>query len=73
MKWLNEKIEKNGKDIEFIRKTYKYIFDELSNSWEFFTNEELDEKHDFKIVYKIETWKDYAIHDDDNIKRILKI
>lgn len=73
MDWLNEKIEKNGKNIEFIRKTYKFLFQELCDEWEFKDNTEKDDKHDFKICYKTETWKMYAIHEDDDWKKMLKI
>lgn len=70
---LEQKIEKYGKDIEFIRYVYKWMFTELVNAWEYFDNTEPDDKHDFKLCYKTETWKMYAIHEDDDVKKMLKI
>lgn len=73
MDWLNSKIEKNGKDIEFIRKTYRFLFQELCDEWETLNPVDDDDKHDDKICCKTETWKMYAIHENDDWKKMLKI
>lgn len=70
---LNNKIKTQEKDIKLIRNTYSNIFRNLCDSWEFFSNIEEDNKHDFKICYNIQTWKMYAIHEDDEYKRFIKI
>lgn len=73
MSFLNNKIKNKEKDINLIRNAYSNIFKSLCDSWEFFSNTEEDNKHDFKICYNIQTWKMYAIHEDDDYKRFIKI
>lgn len=71
MKILEKKINKKGKDIQFIRNTYNCIYNELVQlEWE--VDNKLNKK-DYEIINNIESWRDYAIHEDEEYKKLLKI
>lgn len=72
MYFFNEKINKNGKFMEDLRNTYRYIYDELYNNWEMKQPYDEDDKKDEKIVLK-QQWLDYAIYEDEDYKKMLKI
>lgn len=73
MIYLDKIIEIHGKDINFIRNTYKSIYSYLCDSWEFISRDDSFEKHDFKIVYNSDNWKKYGSHENDEYKRLFKI
>jgi hypothetical protein len=73
MKYLDKSIKDNGKNIDFIRNTYRTIYSYLCNSWEFIIIDNELERHDFKIVYNSDTWKKYGVHENEEYKRVFKI
>lgn len=73
MEKLDEIINIHGKDINFIRNTYRTIYSYLCDGWEFYPKDDELEKHDFKIVYNSDTWKRYGSHEDEEFKRLFKI
>lgn len=73
MNHLDEIIEIHGKDINFIRNTYRTIYSYLCDGWEFYPRYDNDEKHDFNIVYNSDTWRLYGSHEDEEFKKLFKI
>lgn len=68
---LNKKINKYGQNIDFIRNTYSNIYNELLQlGWE--VNDKLNKK-DYEIINNINSWKEYAIHEDEEYKSTMKI
>jgi hypothetical protein len=69
---LNENISKNGKNLDFIRITYRSIYCKLHNSWWICSIEDDDDKHDYNLIINQE-WKEYGVHEDDLYKSFMKI
>lgn len=72
MYYLDTDINKNGKNIRYIRNTYIGIYSEMLNSWEFDNTDDEDEIYDFKLIYNNE-WKEYGVYESDEYKKVMKI
>ena len=72
MYFLDEYINKNGKQMKDLRNTYKWIYDELYNHWEIFDPDEENDIKDLDLILK-QKWEEYAIYESDEYKKYLKI
>jgi hypothetical protein len=60
--FLEKNIKKNGKDIDLIRNTFRYIYCDLYNSWEMDNPDEKEDIDDLKIILK-QKWEKYSIYE----------
>lgn len=72
MSFLDEYVVKYGKRMEDLRRIYNWIYNDLINSWEMEEPDEEEDIRDLDLILKQE-WKEYAIYEDEDYKRMLKI